>query len=97
MVSRTVSAAVTVKSAAVLPEYDAVRLLMLPSGRYAGVSIGMVRVTEAGWMPFVTSADAVTISSCRPPPRISAAGWLLSSVTVCEPRRQTTFQPLNGA
>lgn len=33
---------------AVLPEYDAVRLLMLPSGRYAGVSIGMVRVTEAG-------------------------------------------------
>ena len=48
MVSRTVSAAVTVKSAAVLPEYDAVRLRMLPSGRYAGVSIGMVRVTEAG-------------------------------------------------
>ena len=70
---------------------------MLPSGRYAGVSIGMVRVTDAGWMPFVTSADAVTISSCRPPPRISAAGRLLSSVTVCEPRRQTTFQPLNRA
>ena len=74
--SFTVSDAVMVKSSTVLPEYEISRLLILPSGVYGllGVSVGMVCVTAAGWMPPVSSAVAVTISSLMFSPFMSTVG-----------------------